>query len=49
MSTMSTLPPLVARPIAHGWMERTIGASTLAFGDEATLEFVKGLAADPGA
>lgn len=39
---MSTLPPLVARPIGHEGMEPMIIASTMAFGDEATPGFIKG-------
>jgi predicted acetyltransferase len=39
---MTTQPPLIARPIGHGGMEPMIVASSLAFGDEATPEFVKG-------
>lgn len=39
---MSTLPHLVARPIGHDGMEPMIVASTMAFGDEATPEFING-------
>lgn len=39
---MTTLPSLVARRIGHEGMEPMIQASTRAFGDEPTPEFVKG-------
>lgn len=38
---MSIQPPLVARPIGHEGMEPMIVASSFAFGDEATPEFIQ--------